>query len=411
MKRVVVTGFGAISPIGFTAKENWDSLMASRSGVRLVTLFDTSKFPVRIAGEITGYQPEKYFQTKDLKKIDRFIQFSLVAAEEACKQSGLDLAHEDRERFGTCIGVGIGGMGEIQANSLEVMSRGHRRISPFFIPQVIGNLAAGQVSIKYGLKGPNTCITTACSSSAHAVGESARLIQRGDVDVMFAGGAEAVLCELGMAGFIALRALSERNDEPQRASRPFDKDRDGFVMGEGSAVLILEEYEHAKKRGATIFAELVGYALNSDAFHITAPSPEGEGGARCMKLALKDAKINPEDIDYINAHGTSTPIGDIQETMAVKKVFGASAKNLAVSSTKSMTGHLLGAAGALEAMYCVQALQAQVAPPTINLENPSPECDLNYVPNEPQPRKIKYALSNSFGFGGTNASVIFKKFE
>jgi len=411
MKRVVVTGIGAISPIGFTASENWDSLMKSRSGVKTLTLFDTSKFPVKIAGEITSYQPEKYFPVKELKRMDRFIQFSLISAEEAFKQSGLDLAKEDPERLGTCIGVGLGGMGEIQANALEVMDRGVRRISPFFIPMVIGNLAAGQVSIKYKLQGPNTCITTACSSSAHAVGESFRLVQRGDCDVMFAGGAEAVLCELGMAGFVALRALSERNDAPEKASRPFDKDRDGFVMGEGAATLILEEYEHAKKRGATILAELVGYGLNSDAFHITQPSPNGEGGARCMKLALKDAKLNPEDIDYINAHGTSTPIGDIQETMAVKTVFGAKPANLAVSSTKSMTGHLLGAAGALEAMFSVQALMHQVAPPTINLENPSPECDLNYVPNEPQPRKIRNALSNSFGFGGTNASVIFKKFD
>jgi len=411
MKRVVVTGIGAISPIGFTAQENWESLMAARSGVKTITLFDTSKFPVRIAGEITSYDPNKFFPVKEQKRMDRFIQFGLIASDEALKQSGLDLTKEDLERFGTCIGVGLGGMGEIQANALEVMDRGPRRISPFFIPMVIGNLAAGQVSIKYGLKGPNTCITTACSSSAHAVGESFRLVQRGDVDVMFAGGAEAVLCELGMAGFVALRALSERNDAPEKASRPFDKDRDGFVMGEGAAVLILEELEHAKKRGATILAEIVGYGLNSDAFHITAPSPGGEGGARCMKLAIKDAKINAEDVDYVNAHGTSTPLGDIQETMAVKTVFGDHAKDLAVSSTKSMTGHLLGAAGAMESVYSVQAILNQVAPPTINLENPSPECDLNYVANEAQPRKIKYALSNSFGFGGTNGSLIFKKFE
>lgn len=410
MKRVVVTGIGAISPVGFNAKENWESLMAGRSGIRSISLFDATNFPCRIAGEITSYKPESFFPVKDLKKIDRFIQFCLIAGEEATKAAGLQFDKEDPERLGACVGVGIGGMGEIQANAKEVVEKGPRRISPFFIPMVIGNLAAGQLSIKYGLKGPNTCITTACSSSAHAVGESYRLIQRGDVDIMYAGGAEAVICELGIGGFCALRALSQRNDEPAKSSRPFDKDRDGFVVGEGSAVLILEELEHAKKRGAHILAEIVGYGLNSDAYHITQPAPNGEGAARCMRLSLKDAKINPSDIDYINAHGTSTPIGDINETIAVKTVFGDSAKTVAVSSTKSMTGHLLGAAGALEAVYSVQAIQNQVAPPTINLENPSPECDLNYVPNEPQPRKIRAALSNSFGFGGTNASLVFKQY-
>jgi 3-oxoacyl-[acyl-carrier-protein] synthase II len=321
------------------------------------------------------------------------------------------LTRDEPYRIATCVGVGMGGMGEIQANSKEVLDRGPRRISPFFIPMVIGNLAAGQLSIKFGLKGPNTCITTACSSSAHSVGESFRLLQRGDVDIMFAGGSEAVICELGVAGFCALRALSQRNDEPHRASRPFDKDRDGFVMGEGAAVLILEELEHAKKRGARIYAEIVGYGLNSDAYHITQPSPNGEGAARCMRLALNDGHVNPNEIDYVNAHGTSTPIGDVMETVAVKTVFGDHARELAVSSTKSTTGHLLGAAGAVEAMYCVQALQNQVAPPTMNLDNPSPECDLNYVPNEPQPRRLRAVLSNSFGFGGTNASLVFKQFE
>jgi 3-oxoacyl-[acyl-carrier-protein] synthase II len=411
MIRVVVTGLGAISPIGFSAKENWESLMSGRSGIRPITLFDASAYPSRIAGEITTYKPESYFPGKELKKIDRFIQFALIAGEEALKQSGLEIAAEKAERLGACVGVGLGGLGEIQAQHKDLLDRGPRRISPFFIPQVIGNLAAGQLSIKYGLKGPNTCITTACSSSAHAVGESFRLLQRGDVDVMLAGGAEAVICELGVGGFCAMRALSQRNEEPARASRPFDRDRDGFVMGEGAAVLVLEELEHAKKRGATILAEITGYGLNSDAYHMTQPSPDGEGAARCMRLALNDAKINPEQIGYVNAHGTSTPIGDIQETIAVKTVFGDSARNLAVSSTKSLTGHLLGAAGAIEAMYCVQALQNQVAPPTINLENPSPECDLNYVPNEPQPRKMEYALSNSFGFGGTNGSLIFRRFS
>jgi len=411
MRRVVVTGIGAITPIGFTAADNWNSLMAAKSGVRSITLFDASQYTTRIAGEITEYQPEKFFPTKDLKKIDRFIQFALVAAEEAYKASGLDLTQTDLERAGTCVGVGIGGLGEIQSQYKSVLEKGPRRISPFFIPAVISNLAAGHISIKYGLKGPNTCITTACSSSAHAVGDSFRLIQRGDMDIMFAGGAEAVICELGVGGFCAMRALSQRNDDPTKASRPFDKERDGFVMGEGSAVLVLEEWEHAKKRGATILAEVTGYGLNSDANHITNPAPGGEGGARCMNLALKDAKLNASQIDYVNAHGTSTPIGDLMETMAIKTVFGNSVDKLAVSSTKSMTGHLLGAAGAVEALYCVQALQHQIAPPTINLEFPDPECDLNYVPNEPQSRKLEHVLSNSFGFGGTNASLIFSRFQ
>jgi 3-oxoacyl-[acyl-carrier-protein] synthase II len=411
MYRVVVTGLGVISPIGFSASENWDSLMAGRSGIRPITLFDPAKYTCRFAGEITEYQAEKYFERKDIKRMDRFIQFAMVAGDEALKDSGLQLPTENLERVGSCVGVGLGGLGEIQSQYREIMESGPRRVSPFFIPMVIGNLAAGQLSIKYGLKGPNTCITTACSSSAHALGESYRLIQRGDVDVMVSGGAEAVICELGVAGFCSLRALSQRNEDPTKGSRPFDQERDGFVMGEGAAILILEELEHAKKRGAKIYAELTGYGLNSDAFHITQPAPEGEGAARCMRLALKDARLNPEEIDYINAHGTSTPIGDVLETIAMKSVFEKHAYELAVSSTKSMTGHLLGAAGALEGMYCIQALQHQVVPPTINLENPSPECDLNFVPREAQPRKLKHVLSNSFGFGGTNASLIFSRFD
>jgi 3-oxoacyl-[acyl-carrier-protein] synthase II len=410
MRRVVVTGMGAISPIGLTAKENWESLMAGKSGIRPITLFDASNYTSRFAGEISSYQPEKYFQGKDLKKIDRFIQFALVAGTEAWQDSGLDISKEDPTRLGSSVGVGIGGLIEIQNQYKEILDKGPRRVSPFFIPMVIGNLAAGQIALKYGLKGPNTCVTTACSSSAHSLGESFRLIMRGDVEVMVSGGAEAVICELGVGGFCALRALSQRNDAPEKASRPFDKDRDGFVMGEGAAVLVLEEYEHAKKRGAKMYAELVGYGLNCDAFHITQPSPEGEGAARCMQLAFNDAKLAPEKVQYVNAHGTSTPIGDINETIAVKSVFKDHATKIAVSSTKSMTGHLLGAAGAVEAMYCVQALMNQTAPPTKNLDNPSPECDLNYVAHEPQPMKIEYALSNSFGFGGTNASLIFKKF-
>lgn len=411
MNRVVVTGIGALSPIGFTARENWTSLMAGRSGIGPITLFDAAQYNCRIAGEIPDYKGEKYFPIKELKKMDRFIQFALIAGEEAITHSGIDPKKENPERMGACIGVGIGGLPNIEEECEELFQRGPRRVSPFFISRVIGNLAAGQLSMKYNLKGPNTCITTACSSSAHAIGESFRHIQWGEQEVMLAGGAEAVICKVGIAGFCSARALSERNDEPQKASRPFDKDRDGFVMGEGAAVLILEELNHAKKRGANILAELVGYGINSDAYHITQPAPEGEGGARCMRLALEDAKMSPDRIDYINTHGTSTPIGDIMETVAIKTVFGNHAYRLAASSTKSMTGHLLGAAGALEAMYCVQALLHQLAPPTINLENPSPECDLNFVPKEPQARDIRVALTNSFGFGGTNAALIFKKSE
>lgn len=410
MRRVVVTAIGGITPIGIGARTNWESLMQGRSGIGPITLFDATGYASRIAGEVRDYKAEDHFPGKELRRLDRFIQLCLVAGKEAMESSGLDMEKEQRERVGTNIGVGLGGLGEIQANHRELLEKGPRRISPFFIPMVIGNLAAGQLSMKYGLKGPNLCVTTACSSSAHAIGESFKIIQRGDADVMFAGGAESTVCELGVGGFCAMKALSERNDDPERASRPFDKDRDGFVIGEGSAVLVLEELEHAKKRGANILAEIIGYGLNADAYHLTQPAPEGEGAARCMRLALKDAKVNPEQVDYVNAHGTSTPIGDVQETLAIKSVFGSHAKTVAVSSTKSMTGHLLGAAGAVEAMYCVQAIQNQVAPPTINLENPSPECDLNYVPNEAQPRKIELALSNSFGFGGTNGSVLFKRF-
>jgi 3-oxoacyl-[acyl-carrier-protein] synthase II len=411
MRRVVVTGIGAISPVGNNAEENWQSLMAGKSGIGKITLFDAANYTSQIAGEVKGYNPEAHIPIKEIKKMDRFIQFALVAGEEAFRHSGLDLAKTNPERVGTSVGVGIGGLTEILNQHQVLLDKGPRRVTPFFVPMIINNLAAGQLSLKYGLKGPNTCITTACSSSAHSLGESFRLIQRGDVDVMFAGGAEAAVCTLSFAGFCSMRALSTRNDEPERASRPFDKDRDGFVMGEGAAVLILEEYEHAKKRGASILAEVMGYGLNADAYHMTAPSPDGEGAARCMKLALNDSKVAPDTIDYVNAHGTSTPLGDGLETQAIKTTFGDWAYKLAVSSTKSMTGHLLGGAGALEALYCVQALQKQVAPPTINLENPSPECDLNYVPNEAQPRKIRAALSNSFGFGGTNGCLVFKRFE
>lgn len=411
MRRVVVTGIGAITPVGFSAKENWESITSGKSGIRPITLFDASQYTCRIAGEITSYKPEEHFPKSELKKIERFIQFAMLSGKEAIESSGIDLAKTNLEKFGACIGVGMGGLIEIQSTYKDLMEKGPRRISPFFIPMVITNLAAGQLSIKYGLKGPNTCITTACSSSAHAIGESARLIRDDEVDIMLAGGAEAVICELGVGGFCALRALSVRNDDPTKASRPFDSGRDGFVMGEGAAVLVLEELEHAKKRGATILAELVGYGINSDAYHMTQPSPEGEGAQRCMKLAFEDARLSPDSIDYVNAHGTSTPLGDLNEILAARAVFGDHVKKLAISSTKSMTGHLLGASGAVEAMYSVQAIQNQVAPPTINLENSDVGTDINLVPHTAQKKKIDYALSNSFGFGGTNASLIFKRFS
>lgn len=411
MRRVAVTGIGIISPNGLTASETWKSVLAGRSGISHITSFDASQYACQIAGEVKGYVAEEHFSAKDLRKIDRFIQFALVAGEEALINSGVDLAKENPERIGATIGVGLGGLGEIQNQYRVLVEKGPRRVSPFFIPMVIGNLAAGQLSLKFGLKGPNTCLTTACSSSAHAVGESFRLVQLGKADVMFAGGAESTICELAVAGFCSARALSERNDAPEKASRPFDKDRDGFVMGEGAAVLILEELEHAKRRGATILAEVVGYGLNADAYHITAPSPDGTGASRCMALALEDAKLNPDEIDYINAHGTSTPIGDVVETLAVKRTFGAWAKQVWVTSTKSMTGHLLGAAGAVEAAFCVLSIRDGAVPPTINLENPDPECDLDYVPNEARKRKIRAAISNSFGFGGTNASLVLKQYS
>jgi 3-oxoacyl-[acyl-carrier-protein] synthase II len=410
MRRVVVTGMGAISPVGLDVEANWASLLSARSGIRRITQFDATGYSSQIAGEV-DFAPEKFLPVKDLKKMDRFIQLALVAGDEAMRSSGLDLSKTDLERFGANVGVGIGGLPEISATHRDLLEKGPRRISPFFIPAVISNLAAGQLSLKYGLKGPNLCVTSACSSSAHAIGEAMRTIQAGDVDLMLAGGAEAAICELGVGGFCAMRALSQRNDAPEAASRPFDRDRDGFVIGEGAAVLVLEELEHAKRRGATIVAELVGYGANADAHHMTQPAPEGEGAARCMRLALRSGRVAPEAVGYINAHGTSTPQGDQQETQAIKSVFGDHAKKLAVSSTKSMTGHLLGAAGALEALYTCLAIRHQVAPPTRNLDHPSPECDLNYVPHEPQQRPIRYALSNSFGFGGTNASLLLGAFE
>jgi 3-oxoacyl-[acyl-carrier-protein] synthase II len=409
VRRVVVTGLGVLSPLGIGVKKNWEGVLAGRSGIGPITLFDTKDVATKFAGQVWDFRPEEHIHPKEQRKMDRFIQLAIVAAREAFQDAGLAKESFEPERAGAFIASGMGGLPAIEDTHRDVMEKGARRISPFFIPMSIPNLAAGQVSMEWNLKGPNLCTVSACASGAHAIGESARIIQRDEADIMVCGGAESVVCVLGVGGFNSMRALSTRNDDPQRASRPFDKDRDGFVMGEGAGLIILESYEHAKKRGARIYGEFAGYALNADAYHMSQPAPEGEGAARCMKLSLKDAAIDPSKIDYINAHGTSTPIGDVLETKAVKSVFGPHAKKLAVSSTKSMTGHLLGAAGGVEAIFSLLAIANDILPPTINLENPDPECDLDYVPREARQRTVTYALSNSFGFGGTNASLVFKK--
>ncbi len=409
-RRVVVTGLGALTPLGLNVEESWKKLIQGESGVGTITHFDASTYPCRIAAEVKGFQVENFIPRNEARKLERFTQFSVVASEEALKDSGLNLSLEDLHRIGVIIGVGMGGIKVIEEATLTLKEKGVRRLAPLSIPMMIPNLAAGQVSIKFGLKGPNSCTTTACAAGAHAVGDSFLHIREGRADVMLCGGAESVITPVGVGAFCACRALStEKNDTPQKASRPFDKDRDGFVMGEGSGILILEEYERARKRHAKIYAEVVGYGLNSDAYHITSPTPDGDGAARCMQLALNDANITPQEIGYINAHGTSTPLGDIAETLAMKKALGECAYKTHVSSTKSMTGHLLGGAGGVEALFTVKALQTGVLPPTINLDNPDPQCDLNYIPHEAIEKKTYYALSNSFGFGGTNASLVFKK--
>ncbi len=411
LRRVVVTGIGIISSVGKTAPESWENIKAGKSGIGKITRFDTTQYPVFIAGEVKDYDPLNYFDRKEARKFDPYIQFALIAADEAIKNSGLDLEKIDRDRVGTYIGSGIGGIHTIETNHVIVLERGPDRVSPFFLTAALANLATGQVSINYRLKGPNFASVTACAASTHSVGDSFKIIQRGDADVMVCGGAEYPITPLGMSGFSVMKALSTRNDEPQRASRPFDKNRDGFVAAEGSGVLVLEDLEHAVKRGARIYAEVVGYGYTSDAFHITAPDPEGGGAARTMAMAVKDAGINPTEIDYINAHGTSTPLNDKFETMAIKKVFGQHAFNLNISSTKSMTGHMLGATGAVEAIFSILAINNSFIPPTINYETRDEECDLNYTPNKGVTRELRYVLSNSFGFGGTNGSLIFKKFE
>ena len=413
-RRVVVTGIGLVSSLGIGTEKNWEGILAGTSGIGPITKFDLNEFDgefsTRIAGEVKSFDPLAFIEKKDVKKMDVFIQYAIAASQFAVDDAGLTISPEEAPRIGVFIASGIGGFTTIEREHRALLAGGPRKISPFFIPSAIINLAAGQVSIRYGAKGPNSATCTACSASAHAIGDAYEIILRGTADVMIAGGSEAAITPMGVGGFAALRALSTRNDEPERASRPFDKDRDGFVVGEGSGVLILEEYERAKNRGARIYAELVGYGMSADAYHITAPSEDGDGPFRVMGAAMASAGITPADVDYVNAHGTSTPHGDRVETIAIKRCFGEYARKLAVSSTKSMTGHLLGAAGGLEAGISVLAVYHQVAPPTINLDCPDEECDLDYVPNVKRPMKIEYALSNSFGFGGTNAALLFKRF-
>jgi len=408
-RRVVVTGLGIVSPVGNDLKSSWDSILAGRSGASLITEFDTSEFAVKFACTVKGFDASEYIPKKDLKKMDTFIHYGVAAAAQAITDSGLEITEENAERIGVAVGSGIGGLPLIEKNKDALNKGGPRKISPFLIPGTIINMISGNISIMYGIKGPNIAPVTACTTGTHSVGLAARMIAYGDADAMLAGGAEKASSPLGMGGFAASRALSRNNDNPEAASRPWDKDRDGFVLGDGAGVMMLEEYEHAKARGAKIYAEMVGFGMSGDAYHMTSPSVGGEGAARCMVNAMKDAGVNPEQIEFVNAHGTSTPAGDVAETQALKAAFGGHAKSLAVTSTKSMTGHLLGAAGGIEAVFSVMSLHDQVASPTINLDNQDPDCDLDFVPNIARDMKMEYALSNSFGFGGTNGSVLFKK--
>ena len=410
-RRVVVTGVGLITPLGVGVEKSWDGLIQGKSGIKRITRFDTALFPTKIAGEVDGFDPENYIEIKEIKKMDRFIHFGIAASTMAMEASGLKIDEKNAERVGVYVGAGMGGLPAIEHYHEILLEKGPRRITPFFIPMLIINLAAGQISIRYGAKGPNCAPATACATGSHAIGDAFKVIQRGDADAMIAGGTESVITTMGIGGFNAMKALSTRNDEPQKASRPFDKDRDGFVMGEGAGIVVLEELGHAVERKAKILAELVGYGLTGDAYHITSPAPGGEGAARCMSMALRDAEIDPSKVDYINAHGTSTKYGDEFETAAIKTAFKEHAYKVAVSSTKSMTGHLLGAAGGVEAVVCVLSIVNNIIAPTINLDNPDPECDLDFVPNKAREANINYALSNSFGFGGTNACLLFKKYE
>ena len=408
-RRVVVTGLGIISPVGNTVDEAWGNIRAGRSGIAALTAFDTSNFPVRFGGSVRGFSAEPYIPKKDAKKMDLFIQYGVAAAADALADSGLVVTEANAERIGVAIGSGIGGLPGIEDGHASFLHGGPRKISPFFVPRSIINMISGQVSILQGLKGPNIAVVTACTTGTHNIGEAARIIAYGDADVMIAGGAEMATTPTGLGGFAAARALSTRNDSPEQASRPWDRDRDGFVLSDGAGVLVLEEYEHAKARGARIYCEFVGFGMSSDAYHMTLPMENGDGARRCMLAALRDARLNPGQIDYINAHGTSTPAGDVAESTAVKAALGEHAYRVAVSSTKSMTGHLLGAAGGVEAVFSVLSLRDQVAPPTINLDHPGEGCDLDYVPHTAREMKIDVALSNSFGFGGTNGTVIFRR--
>jgi 3-oxoacyl-[acyl-carrier-protein] synthase II len=410
-RRVVITGIGLVSSLGIGTDANWKALVVGTSGVDRVTRFDVTGYAAQIAAEVRGFNPLDYIEKKDVKKMDVFIQYAIAASQFAMDDSRLAITASNGPDVGVFIGSGIGGFQTIEREHSALLAGGPRKISPFFIPSAIINLASGQVSIRFGAKGPNLATCTACSASAHAIGESFEIIRRGDAEAMIAGGSEAAITPMSLGGFAALRALSTCNDNPRGASRPFDRDRDGFIIGEGAGILILEELEFARRRGATIYAEVVGYGSSADAYHITAPSEDGDGGVRVMKMAIRKAGIQPHEVDYINAHGTSTPYNDRLETMAIKKCFGEHAYKMAVSSTKSMTGHLLGAAGGLEAGITALAIKHQIAPPTINYQTPDPECDLDYVPNAARPMNIRYALSNSFGFGGTNGALLFKKFE
>jgi len=410
-RRVVVTGIGLVSPVGIGTQENWEALCSGVSGIGPITRFDASAFATRFAGEVKNFDPLKWIEKKELKKMDIFIQFAVAASQFAVDDARLDVTPDIGPRVGVFIGSGIGGFTTIEREHIAYLEGGSRKISPFFIPSAIINLAAGQVSIRFGAKGPNLATCTACTASAHAIGDSFEIIKRGAADVMIAGGAEAAVCAMGIGGFGALRALSTRNDDPMRASRPFDRDRDGFVLGEGAGMLILEELEFARGRGAPIYAEMVGYGMSADAYHMTAPSEDGDGALRVMEAALESAGVGPEVVDYINAHGTSTPHNDRIETRAIKRAFGEHARKIAVSSSKSMTGHLLGAAGGLEAGITILAVHHQKVPPTINLASPDDDLDLDYVANTGREMPVRYALSNSFGFGGTNGSLLFKKFE
>ena len=408
-RRVVITGLGMVSPVGLTVSESWDNILAGKSGIRPIDFFDTSAFSVKFSGSVKGFDVNKYLTAKDVKKMDTFIHYGMAAGIQAFEDSGLEVTDENAWRIGVFIGSGIGGLPGIQKGYDNFLKGGPRKVSPFFVPSNIINMISGNLSVKYGLKGPNIAIATACATATHSIGDAARMIEYGDADVMISGGAEMTTSVCGLAGFAAARALSTRNDDPQGASRPWDKDRDGFVLSDGAGVVVLEEYEHAKARGARIYAEVLGFGMSGDAYHMTLPSKGGEGASRCMDCALRNAGLNPQQIDYINAHGTSTPAGDLAETEAAKRTFGDHAYKLTMSSTKSMTGHLLGAAGGIEAVFSVLSIRDQVAPPTINLENPSDDCDLDYAPLTAKEMKIDYAISNSFGFGGTNGTLIFGK--